>query len=138
MGKAFRLPHIRDGVALERAEQRKARTYPELSGHNGRTRLIVLAIEIGGRWNSEGYHFIRHLAKARSRQAPEYLQKSVEAAFLRRWLSMIACAAHRALALSLLDLPSTVHPCRDGPQPNLIDVLADNRWEEAPSFSRLH
>ena len=39
-----------DGVALAAARRNKARTYPELSGGDGRARLVVLAAEVGGRW----------------------------------------------------------------------------------------
>ena len=36
---------------------RKETTYPELSGANGRARLVVLACEIGGRWSGECQNF---------------------------------------------------------------------------------
>ena len=36
------------GVALRVARRRKERRYPELSGHNNRCRLVVLAGEVGG------------------------------------------------------------------------------------------
>ena len=37
-----------DGVALEAARKRKARTYPELAGVHRRARLVVIALEVGG------------------------------------------------------------------------------------------
>ena len=37
-----------DGAALLRARRRKEHTYPELSGANGRARLVVLACEVAG------------------------------------------------------------------------------------------
>ena len=37
-----------DGAALTAARRRKERTYPELTGQFGRTRLVVLAGEVGG------------------------------------------------------------------------------------------
>ena len=38
-----------DSAALSEARRRKQRTYPELSGTQGRARLVVLAAEVGGR-----------------------------------------------------------------------------------------
>ena len=53
-----------DGAVLEVARRRKEATYPELSGENGRARLVVLAAEVGGRWNRETAQFITGLAKS--------------------------------------------------------------------------
>ena len=39
-----------DGVALRRARHRKERTYPELVGRLARARLVVITVEVGGRW----------------------------------------------------------------------------------------
>ena len=47
-----------DGVVLEVARSKKEATYPEVSGENGRARLVVLAAEVGVRWNSETAQFI--------------------------------------------------------------------------------
>ena len=55
--------HI-DGVALQVARRRKERTYPELVGPRTRSRLVVLAGEVGGRWSGETCTFVRLLAKA--------------------------------------------------------------------------
>ena len=49
----------RDGVALTTARQRKQRTFPELSGHQHRCRLVVLATDVGGRWSLETRDFLR-------------------------------------------------------------------------------
>ena len=56
-----------DGVALRVARRRKERRYPELSGHNNRCRLVVLAGEVGGRWSDETRTFIRSLARFKAR-----------------------------------------------------------------------
>ena len=40
-----------DGEALEAARRRKEVRYLELSGRQGRTPLVVLAAEVGGRWS---------------------------------------------------------------------------------------
>ena len=40
-------------------------THPELSGANGRARLVVLACEVGGRWSGECQNVLSQLAKVR-------------------------------------------------------------------------
>ena len=53
-----------DGAALARARQRKEATYPELAGRFGRSRSVVLACEVGGRWSEECQDFLRQLARS--------------------------------------------------------------------------
>ena len=55
-----------DGAALDAARKRKEDTYPELTSENDRTRLVVLAAEVGGRWSGETAQFLCALAKARA------------------------------------------------------------------------
>ena len=43
-----------DGASLESARRRKEATHPELTGRNGRTKLVVLGCEVGGRWSERG------------------------------------------------------------------------------------
>ena len=95
--------HI-DGVALQVAQRRKERTYPELVGPRTRSRLVVLAGEVGGRWSSETCTFVRLLAIARARSEPSILRTRVELAWRLRWAALLACAAGRAFASSLLGL----------------------------------
>ena len=92
-----------DGAVLEVARRRKEATYPELSGENGRARLVVLAAEVGGCWNSETAQFITALAKARAQEVPLVLQGRAQAAWVRRWSAILACTAARAFCVSLLD-----------------------------------
>ena len=95
-GRARRTAADRNGVALKQARRLKETTYPELSGEDGRARLVVLAAEIGGRWSEETAQFLRALAKAHARSVPLLLQSRVKAAWLRRWSNILACAAARA------------------------------------------
>ena len=44
----------RDGTPRERKE----RTYPELLGPRGRAQLVVVALEVGGRWSEETRGFV--------------------------------------------------------------------------------
>ena len=64
----------RDGAALDQARRTKERTYPELTGEQGRARLVVLACETGGRWSEEAQSFVRHLALARARLEPREMR----------------------------------------------------------------
>ena len=74
-----------DGAALEAARRKKETTYPELAGEGGRARLVVLAAEVGGRWNVETAQFL------------------ALAHWSRRWSAILACTAARAFTVSLLD-----------------------------------
>ena len=49
-------------TGLWEARRRKERTYLELMGHNRRARLVVLGIEVGGRWSQETQQFVSQLA----------------------------------------------------------------------------
>ena len=128
-------PHPRcatvDGAQLQVARVRKERKYHELLASR-RCRLVVLAFEVGGRWSEESLTFVRLLAKAKSRAAPAVLQQSVRAAFHHRWTGILAVAAQRAFAASLLDLPMEDALGVDGDTPPLENILGDARlWGPA-------
>ena len=93
-----------DGVVASAARRRKERTYPEIVGPRSRARLVVLAVEVGGRWSSETRSFIAQLVKARSRQEPLLLRRRVEQAWRMRWGAFLSCVAAKAVASSLLEL----------------------------------
>ena len=44
-----------DGVALQSGRERKELTFLGLRGNNGRTRLVVIAKEVAGRWSQETF-----------------------------------------------------------------------------------
>ena len=93
------------GLALQLATRRKRReTYPELS-RSPRCRLVVSAVETGGRWGPEPTAFLRLLAQARAASAHAAVRSALRAAYVSRWSGIIAVAARRALASSLLELP---------------------------------
>ena len=114
-----------DGVVLSRARRRKERTYPELVGPGCRSRLVVLAVEVGGRWSPETRTFVAQLAKSKARQEPRLLQKRVEQAWRIWWGAILACAAAKAVATCLLDL-RCAHGS-DGHAPLAWEVEADHR-----------
>ena len=124
-GEARRNAARRDGVALEAARRRKERTYPELTARGGRARLIVLGVEVGGRWSTETRSFLSRLAHDRARSERFLLRKRVEQAWRLRWGSLLSCAAARAVAMSLLDLPGSRGS--DGVCPLPHDVERDFR-----------
>ena len=65
-GEARRNAARRDGRALEAARRRKERTYPELTARGGRA-LVLLGVEVSGRWSSETRSFLSKLAHDRTR-----------------------------------------------------------------------
>ena len=75
-GEARRNAARRDGV------RRKERTYPELTARGGRARLIVLGVEVGGRWSTETRSFLTRLAHDRARSERFLLRKRVEQAWV--------------------------------------------------------
>ena len=94
----------RDGVVLTRARRKKETTYPELVRPGSRAKLVVLALEVGGRWSKEARTFVQLLAQARARSEPFLTRRRMEQAWRLRWYSVISCAAARAFAASLLEL----------------------------------
>ena len=110
---------------LSRARRRKERTYPELVGPGCRSRLVVLAVEVGGRWSPETRTFVAQLAKSKARQEPRLLQKRVEQARRMRWGAILACAVAKAVATCLLDL--RCGHGSDGDAPLAWEVEADHR-----------
>ena len=93
------------GSAVAAAANRKWReTYPEMAVAR-RCKLVVVGIEVGGRFGAEAAAFLRKLAVARAREVPARLRSATRQASLHRWMGMLATAAQRALAHSLLELP---------------------------------
>ena len=110
-----------DGAACAAARRKKTRTYPELSGDGDRARLVVLALEVGGRWSREAWVFVRGLAMARAREEPAILRKKAQAAWHRRFVCILAVAAQRAFCESLLE--RSAGPGVDGAVPSTQSVL---------------
>ena len=113
-----------DGVALSPRRRRKEFTYPELVGPRSRARLVVPAGEVGGRWSAETMSFLGLLAKARSRSETHLKRRRVEQAWRIRWSCMLACAAARAFAASLLEQRVSIGG--DGNAPVSHFVVADH------------
>ena len=116
----------RDGAAMAQARARKERTYPELAQAHGRARLVVVACEVGGRWSGEALTFLHLLADAKVRDEPEDFREAIKSAWMRRWTTLLACAAARSFALSLLERRCS--PGFDGVAPSSAEVVRDHRY----------
>ena len=82
--------------------------------------------------------FVHLLAKAKARTVPLLVRPAAKAAFLHRWTGILAIAAQRAFAATLLELPVDDDAGGvDGDEPVLEAVLGDARLIEAPLPSRL-
>ena len=97
----------------------------------------MLALEVGGRWSEEAVSFVRLLAKAKARTVPLLVRPAAKAAFFHWWTGILAIAAQRAFAATLLELPVDDAGGVDGDEPVLEAVLGDARLIEAPLPSRL-
>ena len=116
------------GAALAFARKAKERTYPELR-QSARCKLVVLALELGGRWSTEAATFVKLLARLRARAAPAFSRGPTISAFAFRWSALISFAAARAFAKNLLSLPLGGTANVDGESPLLSDILADSSLE---------
>ena len=112
-----------DGVALATARARKRTKYPELAG-SGRYRLLVAAVETGGRWGPEAYQFLLQMAHAKARTAPRVLRQALITSWVRRWTGMISYAVHDAYAASLVEEVPADTTGTDGELPCLGAVLS--------------
>ena len=121
-------PHAADidGVALSPRRRRKELTYPEVECPRCRARLVVLAGEVGGRWSAETMSFLGLLAKARAQSETHQKRRRVEQAWRIQLSCMLACAAGRAFAASLLEQRVSIG-C-DGNAPVSHKVVADHRY----------
>ena len=67
-----------------------------------RANLVVLAMEVGGRWSPETAAFLRLLTAARVRDECTFLRKSVDQTWRLCWTGMLTCSVARAFVNSLL------------------------------------
>ena len=88
-------------------------------------------MEVGGRWSEEAATFVRLLAKAKARAFPSILRRSLQLAYQQRWTGLLAVAAQRALASTLLELPVD-EAAADGEEVWVEEVLREARLLEAP------
>ena len=120
--------HWHEGATAEAARADKESKYPEFMQGN-RCRLVVLAVETGGRFSSETLEFLQQLAHSRSQSAPAYLRRSTALAYERRWSRMLSCTIASSLAASLLlDKDTLANESSQGArEPWLQDIIAEAR-----------
>ena len=110
---------LKNGMSQRRRQipQRKnMHLFKKLTGA-GRARLVVLGIDIGGRWSEETVTFIRLLANHKASSTPPSLRQSAALAWTSRWTALLATAAMGSFACSLLMLPASASTNVDGPPP---------------------
>ena len=61
-----------------RMGSRKERTHPKLVGRPRRARLVVLGVEVGGRWSKEKQSFLSSAARASARSERPLVQKRMD------------------------------------------------------------
>ena len=132
-GTAYPRTAAENGVRLDEARRWKERKYPELL-HSRRCRLVVTAVEIGGRWSEEAWTFLTSLAEAKSQTAPTVLQRSTQYCLLRRWSQMLAVAVQSAFASTLLGESASKMPLHNCETPEWGEMLCDREvTTEGPS-----
>ena len=110
-----------DGAILLQARVDKENKYPELL--NGRCRLVVVALETGGRWSNEAVDFIWQLAQAKAREVPSFMTHQMALVWERRWTRMLSTVCAVSFAGSLVE-PSHADVCiTEGDMPSLSEVL---------------
>ena len=116
-----------DGQTCIAAVRDKDSKYPELVA-GGRCKLVVFALEVGGRFGKEALELLDQLAWAKSRSASPLTRSAALLAWRRRWIRMIAISAGVAWARSVTAPTETVPdgPC-DGHEPPQDSVLSDAR-----------
>ena len=97
--------------------------------------LVVLGLEIRGRFSAKTATFLRLLAKTRAQGAPQQLGASAVAAYIARWSALLSAAASRTFAVSLLFEDFANHSNIDTSLPELSDLLP--QCPEPPAHSRL-
>ena len=65
-----------------------------------RARLVVLGVEVGGRWSQET---VSQLARAKARGETNLMRRRAEQAWRLRWGSILACAVARTVASTMFE-----------------------------------
>ena len=78
-----------------------------------------------GRWSGELLRFLHLVAEAKVRDEPQEFRDLLKRARMKRWSSLLACTAARALAPSLSERRCA--PGGDGVAPSTSEVVRDHR-----------
>jgi hypothetical protein len=124
------------GKQLQTARRRKEQKYHELVASR-RCRLVVLVLEVGAGGARRPYVSCAWWPRPRPVTIPQPVRSAAKAASLHRWTGILAVAAHRVFAATLLELPVEDARAVDGDMTVLEEVLGDARLIEAPLPGRL-
>ena len=102
-----------DGAMLTKARADKEEVYTELAT-SGRCKLIVMAMETGGRWSEESVAVLRELTHAKAQEAPSFKRFSVGLMWERRWTRILAVTCATAFAASLVEPARHISWCHTG------------------------
>ena len=87
---------VHPGRAVDAAARRKRhQTYPELVRAR-RCRLVVVGVEVGGRFGAEAANWLRLLAGQRASDVQAAMRAAARAAWVARWSGLLAVAAQRS------------------------------------------
>ena len=92
-----------------------------------RCRLVVIGIEIAGRFIAAAATFWCLLARAAA--VPAHLRPAAQTAWVAQWAALLADAVKRAYASSLLELPRARKVNGGEAAPDLPELLADAHGE---------
>ena len=126
-------PHGRaadeDGYVLVGAETDKQDKYHDVDSSSS-AELVVLACEVGGRWNEMALGLVTQLAHHKVSGTTPLPRRSAQAAWANRWWSMLSVAVQDALAASIVAPESRrlVLDAAAAPPPELDDLLDGQRW----------
>ena len=128
--------HRRSRVALSEARKDKERRYPEFVNAT-RCRLVVVGMEVGGRWSQEAAHFLEQLAWQKARDSLPALQRATALGWQKRWAELVSVSAMKALADTLLHGSAQFTTVEDEGVPDISRLLDDVRYSVGPDVSRL-
>ena len=114
-----------DGAVLLKARADKETQYPELV-RSGRCRLVVLAIETGGRWSDEAVQVLWQLSQAKAQEVPPFMRFQVSLMWERRWTRMLAVTCAKAFAASMIEPARHVTWCTTGGEAPLLADLCES------------
>ena len=113
------------GSLTYRATKQAASHLKLRAGGQGRCRLVVFGMEVGGRFSLNALVFIRRLARARGRARVPWNAAAAGRAFTWRWHCLASLAALRAHAQTLRELPVQSCDAGDDQELPLGELLAE-------------
>ena len=124
-------------AALHDARKAKERAYPELL-RNSRCRLVVLGIEVGGRWSEEATSFITNLARAKTRDTPAPLRQAATASSPDGQLSSPTQHSRHLQPASFSKIQPTITISMAIPHPSVTSSHNSHQTPQTPAASPPH